>query len=115
MKLAVKGLMVAVWLGMILASAQISKFQHIVVVFQENRTPDNLFQGLCSPPYGSRASCSTSPTTSQYNIQVGSWLDKTSPGGVNQPTTVKLANAYDLSHAHSAFEAMCDSGTTAVV
>ena len=28
------------------------KIQHIVIIFQENRTPDNLFQGLCIPPYG---------------------------------------------------------------
>jgi phospholipase C len=24
-----------------------TKFQHIIVIVQENRTPDNLFQGLC--------------------------------------------------------------------
>ena len=24
-------------------------FKHVVVIFQENRTPDNLFQGLCHP------------------------------------------------------------------
>ena len=29
------------------ASAQITAFQHIILVIQENRTPDNLFQGLC--------------------------------------------------------------------
>ena len=29
------------------ASAQITSFQHIILVIQENRTPDNLFQGLC--------------------------------------------------------------------
>src|SRR5215469_14897664 len=26
--------------------------KHVVVIFQENRTPDNLFQGLCHPPFG---------------------------------------------------------------
>lgn len=30
----------------VLAHAQISSFQHIILVIQENRTPDNLFQGL---------------------------------------------------------------------
>ena len=25
-------------------------FKHVVVIFQENRTPDNLFQGLCHLP-----------------------------------------------------------------
>ena len=67
------------------ACAQISSFQHVVVIFQENRTPDNLFQGLCSAPFGSADSCSTNPTASQYNIQTTNWLDKTSPTGVTQP------------------------------
>jgi phospholipase C len=95
-----------------IAIAQISKFEHIVVIVQENRTPDNLFQGLCSPPYGSSSSCSTSPTASQYNIQTGNWVNKNSPTGVTTPGTVKLANKYDLSHAHSAFVAMCDANSS---
>jgi phospholipase C len=80
----------------------------VVVIFQENRTPDNLFQGLCSAPVGSADSCSTNPTSSQYNIQTKNWLDKNSPTGMIQPSTVQLANKYDLSHAHSAFVAQCD-------
>ena len=91
------------------AHAQIVSFQHIVVIVQENRTPDNLFQGLCSKPYGRPGSCSTSPTGSQYDIQTANWVDKTSATGVTQPSTVPLANAYDLSHAHSAFTKMCDA------
>jgi len=97
-----------VWLGTFTAAAQIPKFQHIVVIFQENRTPDNLFQGLCSAPFGSAASCSTSPTSSQYNIQTRDWLDRHSSFGMTQPAPVPLANQYDLSHAHSAFVAQCD-------
>src|SRR5215471_4137576 len=38
----IKQLFLMIWLGTTLASAQISSFQHIVVIFQENRTPDNL-------------------------------------------------------------------------
>jgi phospholipase C len=91
------------------AFAQVSNFQHIVVIVQENRTPDNLFQGLCAPPYGSKNVCNTSPTASQYDIQTNNWLDKSSATGVIQPSTVKLANKYDLSHAHSAFTLMCDA------
>ena len=94
------------------ASAQISQFQHIVVVFQENRTPDNLFQGLCSAPYGTAASCSSTPAAGQYNIQTNNWLDKTSATGVTQPGVVALANKYDLSHAHKAFVQMCDANST---
>jgi phospholipase C len=95
--------------GAVVARAQISNFKHVVVIVQENRTPDNLFQGLCAPPFGSASSCSTTPTTSQYNVQTSNWLDKTSPTGVTQPKGVALANKYDLSHAHSAFTVMCDS------
>jgi phospholipase C len=95
--------------GALAALAQIPNFQHVVVIVQENRTPDNLFQGLCVPPYGSANLCSTSPTASQYDIQTGNWLNKKSSTGVTQPSTVALANKYDLSHAHSAFTAMCDA------
>ena len=97
-----------VCLGAIPAAAQIANFQHVVVIFQENRTPDNLFQGLCSPPYGNAASCSITPGAAQYDIQTKNWLDRQSATGVTQPTAVPLANHYDLSHAHSAFVAQCD-------
>ncbi|HLJ48993.1 MAG TPA: alkaline phosphatase family protein [Bryobacteraceae bacterium] len=91
----------------IAAEAQISSFQHVIVIVQENRTPDNLFQGLCSSP----GLCSTTPTASQYNIQTKDWLDKSSPTGVTQPLTVALANKYDLDHSHRAFMSMCDTNT----
>jgi phospholipase C len=96
------------------ASAQISHFQHIIVIVQENRTPDNLFQGLCEPPYGTSNSCSSTPTGSQYGIQTANWLDKTSPTGVTQPVTVPLANQYDLNHSHSGFIAMCDQNAIGI-
>jgi len=88
--------------------AQISSFSHIIVVVQENRTPDNLFQGLCSPPYGTSRSCSTTPTGSQYDIQTSNWLNKNSFSGVTQPTSLALANTYDLGHTHPSFTEMCD-------
>jgi phospholipase C len=86
----------------------VTTFQHVVVIFQENRTPDNLFQGLCSPPFGSNASCSTSPAGNQYDIQTDNWADKHSASGTIHPTPVPLANAYDVDHSHSAFKALCD-------
>ena len=99
------------WLGSCAAVAQISHFEHIVVIFQENRTPDNLFQGLCRAPVGSADSCSPTPQTGQYNIQTRNWLDRHSTTGVTQPGIVALANKYDLSHAHTAFLAQCDRDT----
>jgi phospholipase C len=95
-----------------------SKIQHVVIIFQENRTTDNLFQGLCISPYGNPSSCnSTSPTASQYDI---------ASSGVNSnQQTIQLSQIdlgtvgfgtnpdnYDLSHAHSAFVDMCDLNTS---
>src|SRR5258708_2924147 len=85
-------------------------FKHVVVIFQENRTPDNLFQGLCHPPVGHRHSCSTTPREHQYNISTTGWLDKHSPTGVTDPEPVPLGNTYDLSHAHAAFLKMYNGG-----
>jgi phospholipase C len=109
MKLAARGLLILAGLGSIAARAQISNFQHIVLIVQENRTPDNLFQGLCAPPFGSAASCSITPAPGQYNIQTANWLDKSSLSGSTQPASVPLAGNYDLSHLHVAFGQMCDS------
>jgi phospholipase C len=89
--------------------SETTHFQHIVVIVQENRTPDNLFYGLCSPPYGTASSCSTTPSDSQYNIQADHWANWRAGGGYTNPGPVPLANAYDLSHAHSAFIAMCNA------
>jgi phospholipase C len=89
------------------APAQISSFQHIVVIVQENRTPDNLFQGLCAAPYGA---CAVPPTSgAPYDIQTSNW--KTRPGTI-QPLSVALANTYDLRHSHTAFNQMCDVATS---
>jgi len=86
------------------AAAPAGTFEHIVVVVQENRTPDNLFQGLCT----ARKACRVRPGPGQYNIQTANWLDKAAPGGVVQPHIVFLAGHYDMGHSHQAFTAMCD-------
>ena len=114
MKVVAAALMLLAVSGMNLAHAQSPDpsdqraFEHIVIIVQENRTPDNLFQGLCMRPFGSEASCSVHPSTEQYDIQTRNWSDKSSPSGATQPQTVQLAAKYDLSHAHAAFEAMCN-------
>jgi phospholipase C len=89
----------------------VTTFQHIVVIVQENRTPDNLFQGLCAPPFGSSTSCSATPDAGQYDIQTDNWLDKKSSSGTVHPGTIALANSYDLDHTHKGFETMCDADT----
>jgi len=75
--------------------------QHIVVIFQENRTPDNLFQD---------------PVLYQ---QRGADIAQSGMNSVGQTITlspIDLGTAgsnpqnYDLSHAHSAFVSMYDGG-----
>ena len=87
------------------ARAQIARFKHVVIIFQENRTPDNLFQGLCV----TASSCSIHPTGNQYNISTRNWLDSRSSGGVIQPQPVPLASAYDLRHSRAVWDRQCDT------
>jgi phospholipase C len=90
------------------APASATSFQHIILVIQENRTPDNMFQGLCTPS----SACSTTPGPGQYNIQTTGWFDKTSPTGTTNPHANPFGLGYDLSHAHSGFVAMCDKNAS---
>jgi len=106
-KLALRTLLLVSSLAVVAAQAQITHFQHIIVIFQENRTPDNLFYALCT-----NFPCSTNPNNTQYNIQTANWLDKTSSTGFTQPTGVALANGYDLDHSHGGWKKECDLNTT---
>jgi phospholipase C len=108
MKTSAKLLFLLSFCGAILAHAQISNFTHVIVIVQENRTPDNLFQGLCTAPFGKSSDCNTKPTGSEYDIQTTNWVDKTSSTGTTNPGTVTLDNDYDPSHTHLAFTDMCD-------
>jgi len=56
MKYALRTVLFVFSLAVFVGQAQISQFQHIIVVFQENRTPDNLFYMLCA-----NYPCSTAP------------------------------------------------------
>jgi phospholipase C len=92
----------------VFAAAQVTSFEHIVVIVQENRTPDNLFQGLCVKPN----SCSITPKGPQYNIQTSNWRDKSQATGVTQPLPVELTAPYDLDHSHRSFLKACNLNTT---
>lgn len=98
-------------LGLSSTQAQISKFQHIVFIVQENRTPDNFFQALCIPPVGSVNSCSTTPSSKQYDIQTSNWLNKKSSTGITQPIGVSIISSFDMNHGHSGFTDECDVNT----
>src|ERR1700751_5102074 len=86
-----------------LAQDPISHFQHVIVIVQENRTPDNLFQGLCLPPYGNRKACGSG--VGQFDIQ-GYGYDRS--GNKAPLAPVPLGNPYDPPHNHGTFETMCN-------
>lgn len=67
-----------------------AKIKHVVIIFQENRTPDNLFHGL--------------PNADIASSGVNS-LGQTIP---LMPES--LVTTYDLGHGHPAFTLMYDSG-----
>jgi len=66
------------------------KIQHVVVIFQENRTPDNLFHGL--------------PNADIANSGVNS------RGETIRLTPKSLTANYDLAHTHEAFVQMFNGG-----
>jgi phospholipase C len=75
-------------------------FQHIVVIFQENRTPDNLFQDPVLIDRG--ADIASSGLNS---------MGQTIPlSPIDLGTTGSSPQNYDLSHANAAFVSMYDGG-----
>jgi len=66
------------------------KFQHVIVIFQENRTPDNLFHGLPNADIASTGINSQGQTITF--------------------SSVPLASNYELDHSHTAFTEMYDGG-----
>ena len=94
------------------------QLKNVVVIVQENRTPDNLFHFLtpaCPIPAGATgyAACTPSPvTTSCYDV---SPCGLSNQSGTVVPVTlasVPLAGSADPKHNHQAFEAMCDPDST---
>jgi phospholipase C len=74
-------------------------FQHIVVIFQENRTPDNLFQDPVLIANG--ADIASTANSFETTIPL-------SP--IDLGTAGSNPQNYDLSHAHAAFVDMYDGG-----
>ena len=74
-------------------------FQHIVVIFQENRTPDNLFHDLTLKNNGADISF----TANSFGTTI-----PLSP--IDLGTAGSNPQNYDLSHAHAAFVDMYDGG-----
>ena len=96
--------LVLVALLAVVAEAQFPpQIQHVVIVFQENRTPDNLFQGL----RGLKGS-----NGEKYDIE-NTWVD--SEGKHKPLAPVGLATNFDLSHAHNAFVDESTASSTAIL
>ncbi|HTR23369.1 MAG TPA: alkaline phosphatase family protein [Terriglobales bacterium] len=70
--------------------------KHVVVIFQENRTPDNLFQGLCTAN-GGVPGCSASGSGKTYEI-VSTYVN--SDGQTVPLAPVGLATNFDIDHSH---------------
>lgn len=87
--------------------AQISTFKHIVVIVQENRTPDNLFYELCNQP---PASCSSTSQLGKFDILYpGAWNNQKA---LVTPQPIDLAIGWDIDHNHVPdWTAMCDQST----
>ena len=64
--------------------------QHVIIIFQENRSTDNLFHGL--------------PNADTVNSGTNS------SGKVIPLTPISLVDNYDLGHGHDAFRAQYDGG-----
>jgi phospholipase C len=75
-----------------------SKIQHVVIIFQENRTPDNLFQDQKLINAGADIAVSGVNSKGQ-TIQLSQ---------IDLGTAGSNPDNYDLSHAHSAFVDMCN-------
>ena len=87
-----------------LSLTAVSPIQHIVIIFQENRTPDNLFQDpvLIAPPRSADI----------QNFGVNSTGQTLPLGQIDLGSNGSNPDTYDLSHKHEAFTAMCDLNTT---
>jgi phospholipase C len=80
------------------AHAQYSNtpFKHVIVIFQENRSPDNLFQGLCTAN-GGVPGCSATGAGGTYDI-ASTYVN--ADGQTVPLTPVGLATNFDLDHSH---------------
>ncbi len=76
------------------SNGPLTPISHVVVIVQENRTPDNLFQ---DPVLISRGADIASSGLNSH-------------GQTTPLAPLSLANNYDLSHTHDAFNSMYDGG-----
>ena len=98
MRLTAIALLSATLIPVAVTAEAAAVFKHVVIIFQENRTPDNLFGSF--PTFEPGVDIKASGLNS---------LGKTVPFG-----SVLLAGCYDLGHSHIAFEAQLNEGADKV-
>ena len=103
MKRSAQVLLLVALLGAIAHAQFPSQIQHVVIIFQENRTPDNLFQGL----RGLKGSNGVAYDIKNY------WVNSSGTHKLLAP--VGLATNFDLSHSHSGFVSEATAPSTALV
>jgi phospholipase C len=95
-------------------SAFPSQITHVVVIVQENRTPDNLFHflsPLCTIPKGASGlnACTPSPVTSScYDISPCGLSNKSGSVVPITLSEIPLTGSTNPAHSHKAFSQMCD-------
>lgn len=88
---------------------------HVVVIFQENRTPDNLFHflnPLCPLQGTGLNACIPTTSTSCYNVSTCGLSNENGPEMVVPLQPVMLSGTADPGHRHQNFEDMCDPDPT---
>jgi uncharacterized repeat protein (TIGR01451 family) len=83
------------------------QIDHVVIIFQENRSTDNLFQGLCTANGGVPGCDPTGTNPAQYDI-ASSGLTSSGTAIPLTPAAGGLITKYDLGHGHYSFVESCD-------
>jgi len=95
-------------------SAFPSQITHVVVIVQENRTPDNLFHflsPLCTIPAGASglSACTPSPVTSScYDISPCGLSNRSGKVEAITLSGASFKGGTNPAHSHKAFSQMCD-------
>lgn len=96
------------------ASAFPRQITHVVVIFQENRTPDNLFHFLtpaCPIPGVANGlnACTPNPVNSScYNIAPCGLSNQLGSVAAIPLAGIPMKGSGDPTHSHTAFSLMCD-------
>ncbi len=124
MKLTANSLLLLLLPGTLSAQSKIAPAQpsafppqitHVVVIVQENRTPDNLFHylsPLCTIPNGANglSACTPSPVTSScYDISPCGLSNRSGSVVPITLTSIPMKGSTDPDHSHKAFSQMCDA------